>query len=47
MDSDASKSRYNVIVVGGGMAGLSAAENLVETSGGKVGKLLVLEAGLR
>ena len=45
MDYD--KSKYDVIVVGGGMAGLSAAENLLETSGGRVGKLLVLEAGER
>ena len=47
MDFDESKRRYDVIVVGGGMAGLSAAENLLETSGGKVGKLLLLEAGQR
>ena len=39
--------RYNVIVVGGGIAGLSAAESLLETSGVRVGKLLVLEAGQR
>ena len=47
MDSNVSKRRYDVIVVGGGMAGLSAAESLLETSGGRVGKLLVLEAGQR
>ena len=45
MDLDA--RRYDVIVVGGGMAGLSAAESLLETSGGRVGKLLMLEAGQR
>ena len=45
MDLDA--RRYDVIVVGGGIAGLSAAESLLETSGGRVGKLLVLEAGQR
>ena len=39
--------RYDVIVVGGGIAGLSAAESLLETSGVRVGKLLVLEAGQR
>ena len=48
MDSDKSKRRrYDVIIVGGGMAGLSAAESLLATSGGRVGKLLVLEAGQR
>ena len=36
-----------MIIVGGGMAGLSAAENLLATSGGKVGRVLVLEAGQR
>ena len=36
-----------MIIVGGGMAGLSAAENLSATSGGKVGRVLVLEAGQR
>ena len=36
-----------MIVVGGGMAGLSAAENLLATSGGRVGKPLLLEAGQR
>ena len=36
-----------MIIVGGGMAGLSAAENLLVTSGGKVGRVLVLEAGQR
>ena len=45
MDSDV--RRYDVIVVGGGMAGLSAAESLLETPGGRVGKLLMLEAGQR
>ena len=45
MDLDA--RRYDVIVVGGGMAGLSAAENLLATSGGKAGRVLVLEAGQR
>ena len=47
MDLDGSKRRYDVIIVGGGMAGLSAAENLSATSGGKVGRVLVLEAGQR
>ena len=48
MDSDKSKRRrYDVIIVGGGMAGLSAAESLLATSGGRVGKLLLLEAGQR
>ena len=36
-----------MIIVGGGMAGLSAAESLLATSGGRVGKLLLLEAGQR
>ena len=36
-----------MIIVGGGMAGLSAAENLLATSGGKAGRVLVLEAGQR
>ena len=40
-------SRYDVIVVGGGMAGLSAAESLLATSGGRGGKLLLLEAAQR
>ena len=47
MDVDGSKRRYDVIIVGGGMAGLSAAENLLATSGGEVGRVLVLEAGQR